>query len=87
MGSYNVAWRSAARRELRNLDRVVIQRIVAAVDDLVENPFPAGTRKLRGSYNTYRIRVGDFRILYIVNSSEKSVIVTAVGHRRDVYNR
>jgi mRNA interferase RelE/StbE len=64
MGSYSVRWKHSAAKELRGLDRDVIARILRTVDELAHDPCPSGSRKLRGSDRTYRLRVGDYRIVY-----------------------
>jgi mRNA interferase RelE/StbE len=55
------------------------------VEALDENPFPAGSRKLKGEERAYRIRVGDYRIIYDVLRDVLVVLVLSVGHRKDVY--
>ena len=58
---------------------------MSAVDSLPENSRPVGTKKLEGEDKLYRLRVGDYRILYEVNDEEKRVRIVKVGHRQDVY--
>ncbi|MBI4568537.1 MAG: type II toxin-antitoxin system RelE/ParE family toxin [Planctomycetes bacterium] len=85
MGCYNVEWKRSARHDLRTLDRLMIARVLAAVGGLSETPRPPGCKKLRGAEQTYRIRVGDYRIVYSVSDDEQLVVILLVGHRRDVY--
>lgn len=56
-----------------------------AVETLAETPFPFGSQKLAGSEHTYRIRVGDYRVLYEVLTGAKTVEIQRVRHRKDVY--
>ena len=72
-----------ADRELRRLPDDLLRRIVDRIQRLADDPWPPGVKKLQGG--GYRIRVGDYRILYDVDSSARVVVVHAVGHRRDVY--
>jgi len=58
-----------------------------AIDDLEQNARPSGCVKLAGEPDLYRIRVGDYRIIYQVNDLKLTVLVLAIGHRRDVYRR
>ena len=58
MASYQIEWRSSARKELKRVPAAVVPHVVAAVSALSEDPHPAGCRKLRGSMHTYRIRIG-----------------------------
>jgi mRNA interferase RelE/StbE len=84
---YNIEWKRSATRELRQLPREVVSRILRAVEGLRINPFPSGVRKLAGAEHTYRIRVGSYRIIYSIYTARLVVEVIRVGHRRDVYNR
>lgn len=85
MGSYKIEWKQSARRELRNMDRVVIPRILAAVAALADDPYPKGSKKLMGSEHTYRSRVGDYRVVYSIRAALLIIEVIRVGHRKDVY--
>jgi len=87
MVSYNIEWKHSAARELRKLPREAILRILQAVEQLATEPYPHGVRKLVGAQHTYRIRVGDYRVVYNVVSSTLIIQIVRVGHRRDVYNR
>jgi mRNA interferase RelE/StbE len=61
------------------------ERIFEAVENLAENPFPHGAEKLSGSEHAYRIRLGDYRIVYEVVTESKLVEIQRVRHRKDVY--
>lgn len=85
MAIYQIEWKNSALRELKRIDRDVISRIIAAVDSLSVEPLPSGVRKLQGSLRTYRIRVGEYRIIYELRQSHLVVEVVRVRHRKDVY--
>ena len=85
MASFEIQWRSSTKKDLRNLPRHDIVRIIAAVEQLTEDSFPHGSQKLAGSERTYRVRVGDYRIIYEVLVEEKVVQIQRVRHRKDVY--
>jgi len=87
MDSYNIEWKHSAARELRRLQRQAVLRILQAVEQLANESYPHGVRKLVGSEHTYRSRVGDYRVVYNVVSSTLIIQIIRVGHRRDVYNR
>lgn len=72
-------------RDLRGLSPDLRRRLAPHIDGLAVNPRPPGVEKLEGSDSGFRIRVGDYRILYEINDAEQTVRVTNVGHRRDVY--
>ena len=87
MASYRLEWRRSALKDLRRIAAVDVPRIVAAAEALAENPFPPDCTKLTGSERSYRIRVGDYRILYDVFSVRLLIEVVKVGHRKDVYKK
>ncbi len=87
MASYSVIWKSAVEQELRAIDRQYVPRIIEAAESLASNPYPANYRKLQGVESSYRIRVGDYRIIYEVDSANKSVIISHVRHRKDAYRK
>ncbi|MFQ5874520.1 MAG: type II toxin-antitoxin system RelE/ParE family toxin [Dehalococcoidia bacterium] len=81
---YQVRAVPAAEREIEKLPSSVHTRISGRILSLEDNPRPRGTRKLSGR-EEYRLRVGDYRVLYTIDDSNRVVIVFAVGHRREVY--
>ena len=85
MASCSVQWKRSAERELRAIDRKQIPRIIAAVQQLAHNPVPPGCRKLVGSEHMYRIRVGDYRVVYEYGFAPGTVSVFYVRHRRQAY--
>ena len=85
MASYQIEWRSSARRELRKLSPEAVGRVVEAVSALADSPRPDGCRKLRGSEHTYRIRTGTYRIVYEILEGRLVVDVVRVRHRRNAY--
>lgn len=86
-----MAWRievlRPAARALRGLPRADQRAIAAAIDGLAAEPRPPGSRVLRGSRTLYRIRVGDYRIVYAIEAERLVVLVVRIGHRREVYRR
>jgi mRNA interferase RelE/StbE len=84
--TYRVDVRPAAVRALRKVDHQDRPRIQAAIALLAQDPRPPGARALRGR-DGYRVRVGDYRILYTVDDGVLVVVVVTLGHRREVYGR
>jgi mRNA interferase RelE/StbE len=82
---YELAFRPAALRALRKLDRQVAERIKAATEALRDDPWPPETTMLTGEHRMFRIRVGDYRIIYVVDDETKTVRILLTGHRREVY--
>ena len=85
MDTYRIEWKRSATKELRSLPTHMVKRIVEAVTELSTNPFPQGVRKLSGAQHTYRIREGDYRVVYTVTASLMVIEVIRVGHRKEVY--
>ena len=82
--TWRLEFKRSAEREFDRLPRVVRERLRSRIDRLVENPKPPGSRKLTGS-SLYRIRVGDYRVIYSVDEDEQVVVVTRVRHRSRAY--
>jgi mRNA interferase RelE/StbE len=87
MASFSIRWRSSTRKDLRKLPPVEVGRVVTEVELLAEEPFPHGSEKLAGSDHTYRLRVGDYRVVYEVLVPSKVVEIQRVRHRKDVYRK
>ena len=85
--SYRIQVAPAAVRQLRKLDRVAQRRVHAAIELLAGEPRPSGAKKLVGGDGEWRVRTGDYRIVYEIRDSVLLVLVVAVGHRRDIYDR
>ena len=85
--TYEVRLTPAAVRQLRKLDPPGRRRVQAAIDLLAEDPRPPGARQLVGGAGEWRVRTGDFRIVYDIRDGELLVLVVKVGHWRDVYER
>lgn len=85
--SYRVDFTTAAARQVKKLPRPARDRVLDAVDDLGENPRPHGAKKLVGEDTAWRIRVGDYRVIYDIFDEELRVTVIRAAHRREVHNR
>ena len=82
---YEIRLAASAATFLRKLPLAIRERIGRAIDGLADNPFPSGMRKLKGEEHTYRIRVGDYRVIYDVVHEAVVVLILRIGHRKDVY--
>lgn len=82
--AYQIEYAAAAVRTLRSLDRTLQRRILAKVETLQDNPRPALAVRLRG-HDAYRIRIGDYRVIYAIADERLVVLVVEIGHRREVY--
>ena len=86
MSSYKVIITKSAEKELAQLPVETIIRIREKVNLLAENPRPDGYKKLRGYKDFYRIRIGDYRVIYSIQDNILTVTVVAVGNRKDIYS-
>src|ERR1700722_2243280 len=77
--SYSILYRASVKREMRQLDAGVARRIDAAILALADNPRPSGSVKLSGQSNLWRIRVGDYRVLYEIQDRQLIVLVVSVA--------
>ena len=84
-GKYRVEFKPSAAKAVRKLDAESRRRVIARAEALADDPRPPGAEKLEGMPDLYRIRVGDYRIIYQVTDRILLVLVVRVGHRRDVY--
>lgn len=85
MGAYEVVLAKSAQRELLSLDAPLARRVYSKIAALAMIPRPAGCKKLEGGVNDWRIRIGDYRVIYSVDDARRIVDVSAVRHRRDAY--
>jgi len=85
--TYAVEIAPAALRQLRKLDPTARRRVQGVIELLAGDPRPPKARKLVGGAGEWRVRTGDFRIVYEILDGRLLVLVVAVGHRRDVYDR
>ncbi len=81
---YQVSIKRSAEKELFALSAAVRERIIPRLLALEDNPRPTGAKKMQGE-DSYRLRVGDYRVLYTINDQNRVVMIYAIGHRREVY--
>ena len=83
--AYTVVLRPAAAKDLKQLPKPAQRRVGEAIDGLAKDPRPQGCEQLKGTEGFLRIRVGEYRIIYVVESRKIIVLVLRIGHRKDVY--
>jgi mRNA interferase RelE/StbE len=85
--TYEVALTPAAARQLHRLDRHAQRRLQAVIDLLADEPRPPAAKQLVGGAGQWRVRTGDFRVVYEIQDARLLVLVVAVGHRREIYRQ
>jgi len=85
--AYEVEFEAQVAKQLRDMQRADLQRVMDRVKALADDPRPQGSEKLAGLANAWRIRSGNYRVVYTIDDRAQVVTVTRVGHRRVVYRR
>lgn len=85
MASYNLEITKSAQKEIRKLPGTIRPNVVATIQSLAQNPRPVGCQKLKGSKTSYRVRQGDYRIIYTIFDARLRITVVRIAHRKEVY--
>lgn len=85
MGSYKIQVKNSAEQDLSRIDQMQVPRIIKSIESLSDDPFPAQHRKLHGSEQGYRLRIGDYRVIYQVDTQAKMITVYHIRHRKEAY--
>ncbi len=85
MVGYSIVFARSARKELEDLPQFLITRILSRIERLSSNPRPTGVRKLVGSRYLWRLRIGDYRVIYGIYDEQKLVDIIHIRHRSDAY--
>lgn len=83
--NYSISVKPSAQKSLSKLPRDIQISLAKKIEDLKNNPHPPGSKKIRGRESSFRIRQGNYRLLYEVDHSWKTVVVAKIGHRSIVY--
>jgi mRNA interferase RelE/StbE len=87
MASFKVVPKPSLEKDVRSLPKSIIVRVMKQIEELATDPLPRKAIKLEGGEDLYRMRVGDYRIIYGIDRAAKQVTIHYVRHRRDVYRR
>ena len=87
MASYNIVFKPSIEKDLRFLPKSVIVRVLRQIEALRKDPFPRQSSKLAGAEQLYRIRIGDYRVVYAVDKELREIVVHYIRHRREVYRK
>ena len=87
MGSFKIQFKRSAEKEIRRIERQLIPRILTRIEALADNPFPRQSLKLSEAEATYRLRTGNYRVIYGVDTVTKTIIVHYIRHRKEAYRK
>ncbi len=87
MANYDIHIAKSVLKSLKVLPTSDVKKIVAAIQSLALDPFPDGCRKLSGEKSTYRVRQGNYRVIYEIDGGKLRILILKVGHRKDVYKK
>ncbi|MTI11784.1 type II toxin-antitoxin system RelE family toxin [Sansalvadorimonas verongulae] len=82
---FELQWKRSVLKELRKLPKDTVGKLVDLAESLIANPYPDGCRKLTGTEHTYKVRAGNYRLVYQVHNGRLIIEVVKVGHRKEVY--
>jgi mRNA interferase RelE/StbE len=85
MAKYNIRITASAEKSLKSVPGNYAKKIVKAIQLLADDPFPQGSRKLAGYDDSFRIRVGNYRVIYSIDKMIITIIILKIGHRKEVY--
>lgn len=86
MDSYNLFFKKSAEKELRSIPKPFLEKMIQKIGSLAQSPRPFGVQVLRGDDRYYRLRQGDYRIIYEIEDASKKITIIKIGHRREVYD-
>jgi mRNA interferase RelE/StbE len=87
MASFKVLFKPSVQRDLRSIPGDQVERILARAEQLAADPLPRGSVKLEGTDDLYRIRIGQYRMIYSVDLDASELLIRYVRHRREAYRR
>jgi mRNA interferase RelE/StbE len=87
VANYDIHIAKSVLKSLKVLPTSDVKKIVAAIQSLALDPFPDGCRKLSGEKSTYRVRQGNYRVIYEIDGGKLRILILKVGHRKDVYKK
>ncbi|OIN96550.1 hypothetical protein AUJ66_05905 [Candidatus Desantisbacteria bacterium CG1_02_38_46] len=82
---YKIEYHKQVFKDLDKIPNDIVEKIAKVIKELLDNPFPWRHKKLSGKLNTYRVRVGEYRIIYIISQQENKIRIMRVRHRKDIY--
>ena len=86
MAQFTIRTKPSVKKDLKDIPNKIAKTIFMKILSLQEDPFPSDVKKIQGMENTYRIRSGDYRVVYEVNTKDSIIVIQYIRHRKDVYD-
>jgi len=87
MGSYNIYFKPSVQKDLRRIPEATVVRVIKYIEGLAQDPRPRQSIKMLGAERLYRLRVGDYRIIYEIDKGARQVTIHYIRHRKEVYKK
>ena len=87
MANYEIQIAKSVLKTLKTLPAIDVKKIISTIQALALDPFPNGCRKISGEQSTYRVRQGNYRVIYEIEDHKMLILILKVGHRKDVYKK
>ena len=85
MASFEIQWKASAKKELKKIDKVEIPKIINEIEKLSLEPYPTNHKKILGTEHIFRIKIGNYRVIYSIENNELIIEIIRVRHRKEVY--
>lgn len=87
MNSFEIQWKASAKKELKKIDKVEIKKILIEIEKLTTEQYPVNCKKILGTEHIYRIRIGNYRVIYSVQNAKLVIEIIRVRHRKEAYKQ
>ena len=87
MQSFSIEWKASAKKELKKIDRIEIPKILKEIDELSKEPYPTNHKKILGTEHIFRIKIGNYRVIYLVENQKLIIEIIRVRHRKEAYRK
>ena len=85
--SFNIQWKASAKKELRKIDKTEIPKILKVIEALSKEPYPTNYKKILGTEHIFRIKIGNYRVIYSVENQKLIIEIIRVRHRKEAYRK
>ena len=87
MASFEIQWKASAKKEFKKIDKVEIPKILKEIEKLSLEPYPTNHKKILGTEHIFRIKIGNYRVIYSVENEQLVIEIIRVRHRKEAYRK